>query len=78
MIPIGILWLGGEINYNRYRINFTLPPGISIEETIKSLKQICDIKEIIMNNTIQNEGKFHSLNFIPEAKYTQYMLNLIH
>ncbi|CAG9324945.1 unnamed protein product [Blepharisma stoltei] len=72
MIPIGILWLGGEINYNRYRINFTLPPGISIEETIKSLKQICDIKEIIMNNTIQNEGKFHSLNFIPEAKYTIY------
>ncbi|CAG9333626.1 unnamed protein product [Blepharisma stoltei] len=77
MTPTGILWLGGEINYNRYRINFALPPGISIEETINSLKQICNIKEIIMNNTIKMKASFTVL-ILYQKQNTQYMLNLIH
>mmetsp|Transcript_9149 Transcript_9149/g.9101 ORF Transcript_9149/g.9101 Transcript_9149/m.9101 type:complete len:157 (+) Transcript_9149:229-699(+) len=57
-IPIEPMNKNGELNFQRYLIQVTLPVEIGIEEVIEYLSTKCKVVEVIADNTLR-DGKVY-------------------
>mmetsp|Transcript_8203 Transcript_8203/g.8056 ORF Transcript_8203/g.8056 Transcript_8203/m.8056 type:complete len:222 (+) Transcript_8203:98-763(+) len=72
IVPLGPVGKNGELNFQRYLVQVTLPLEVGIEDVVDALASSCKVVEVVSENTLRDGDATYTVHFNTNSKYRIY------